>query len=252
MENNNPTSSKDETAVFGTKELNEPVRQYKNKMRGIYFRGFIALISFILSFVLLSSYETSYFGAILFFFLLSFVCILANIVTTIKMKRQSKKNAKDLRRLVETEQQKLKSQGMVSETVLRHISGLGTAANVFCTIQVWQEHYTFIMNNITFNLQRDKVTDIAIKTETEVQQQYVSSVGGAVLGGALFGAAGAAYGGRAKKKEIKTISSYLVFTYVSEASSDVKYLVFESTPAQALDIVATFHKTTNENVSIEL
>lgn len=46
---------------------------------------------------------------------------------------------------------------------------------------------------------------MCIKTDKEIQQQYVSSVGGAVGGAVLFGPLGAITGGRAKKKTVKEV-----------------------------------------------
>lgn len=127
---------------------------------------FFLLIGFCLSFFGIEGQPNESLESIsIIFFILGGLIILY----AIKIRNTRKANiarGNELKKTIEAEKQKLKSQGMVSEVVLRHISGLGTAANVFCTIQVWQERYTFIMNNITFNLQRDKVTDIAIKTET--------------------------------------------------------------------------------------
>lgn len=66
---------------------------------------------------------------------------------------------------------------------------------------------------------------MCIKTDTEIQQQYISSVGGAVGGAVLFGPLGAMIGGRAKKKTIKNeVHRYLIITY---QSPEIKYIGFE-------------------------
>ncbi|MEH2944892.1 hypothetical protein VSQ32_19130 [Lachnospiraceae bacterium KK002] len=58
---------------------------------------------------------------------------------------------------------------------------------------------------MNFELEKSKITDMCIKTDKEIQQQYVSSVGGAVGGAVLFGPLGAITGGRAKKKTVKEV-----------------------------------------------
>lgn len=76
-----------------------------------------------------------------------------------------------------------------------------------------------------FELEKNKITDMCIKTDREIEQQYVSSVGGAVGGAVLFGAVGAIIGGRAKKKTVKNeIHNYFIITY---QSPDIKYIGFE-------------------------
>lgn len=76
-----------------------------------------------------------------------------------------------------------------------------------------------------FVLQKDKISEISVMTDTEIQKQYVSSIGGAVAGGVVFGPLGAIVGGRAKEKKTKTKTYYLIFTYVSD--NEVRYMSFE-------------------------
>ena len=77
-----------------------------------------------------------------------------------------------------------------------------------------------------FELDKSKITDMCIKTDREIQQQYVSSVGGAVGGAVLFGPVGAIIGGRSKKKTVKNeVHNYLIITY---QSPDIKYIGFET------------------------
>jgi hypothetical protein len=61
----------------------------------------------------------------------------------------------------------------------------------------------------------EDIIGIRVQTHTDVQQQYVSSAGGAVAGAMLAGVPGALVGGRDKKKEIKDTTNYLVITYKS-------------------------------------
>lgn len=73
---------------------------------------------------------------------------------------------------------------------------------------------------------KNKVTDVSIKSETEINQQYVSSIGGAVAGSMLFGPLGAIIGGRSKKKNIRNTSIYLIFTYIKD--NKVNYITFDA------------------------
>lgn len=90
----------------------------------------------------------------------------------------------------------------------------------------------------SFNLSFDKLTDVASKTDKEIQtatttqQQYVSSAGRAVAGYMLLGPVGAAIGGRARKKQVSattTISTpetyYMFFTYID--NQEVKCIALE-------------------------
>jgi len=72
-----------------------------------------------------------------------------------------------------------------------------------------------------------KLTDVSIITDKEIQQQVVSSVGGAVAGGLLFGPGGAMIGGRAKQRTATRVRYYLIFSYEKDGS--VSYIAFEAT-----------------------
>lgn len=69
---------------------------------------------------------------------------------------------------------------------------------------------------------------MCIKTDVEIQKQMVSSAGGAVAGGLMFGALGAIIGGRVKTKDIRTASHYLIITY-TDNNSKLAYISFEVT-----------------------
>lgn len=96
-----------------------------------------------------------------------------------------------------------------------HQAGLPLAEGVKCTIT--KENYKFRITSggNEFSLGKEKITDICVKTDVEIQSQYVSSVGGAIAGGMVFGPLGAIVGGRAKKKKTTATEYYLIFTYRS-------------------------------------
>ena len=66
---------------------------------------------------------------------------------------------------------------------------------------------------ITQKISNSDVIGVKMVNDVQIQEQYVSSIGGAIAGAALFGVPGAVIGGRAKKKQIKTNETSLVITY---------------------------------------
>lgn len=124
----------------------------------------------------------------------------------------------------QSEKQKRQNERMKTCS-MKHVNGLPIAENVNCTITSFPDSFEFSSGSMKFKLEKNKITDICIKTDEEIQQQYVSSVGGAVGGAVLFGPLGAMIGGRAKKKTIKEISHYLIITYMSD--DEIKYMGFD-------------------------
>lgn len=59
----------------------------------------------------------------------------------------------------------------------------------------------------------EKIIDVTLKLEKDIETDYVSSIGGAVGGAVLFGALGAMIGGRVKKKQTIETTEYSIFTY---------------------------------------
>ncbi len=113
----------------------------------------------------------------------------------------------------------------INTCTMTHVNGLPIAENMVCTITSTDDRFSFSSGAMNFELEKSKITDISIKTERELQEQYVSSTGGAIAGAYLFGTLGAVIGGRAKKKKLKDeVHNYLIITY---QSPDVKYIGFE-------------------------
>lgn len=99
-----------------------------------------------------------------------------------------------------------------------HQAGLPLAEGIKCEIIKEDDKFRILSGGNEFSLKKEKITDICVKTNVEIQNQYVSSVGGAVAGGMVFGPLGAIVGGRAKKKKITTTEYYLIFTYYSNGN----------------------------------
>lgn len=136
---------------------------------------------------------------------------------------------------------------------LKHVNGLPVPENTFCQIYSRPDKYEISVNGTTFNIAKAKVIDVSIKTESEIQQHYVSSIGGAVGGAVLFGPLGAIIGGRAKKKTSKKTTNYLIFTYLSD--NEIKYVGFEvgDNYIPVSKFLAEFKpNATNNNIEIDL
>ncbi len=181
-------------------------------------------------------------GIILALFLVAFIvfCIYMAIKTS-KIKKMQKKALKQL-----------KTQGLTQQVVTMHTYGLPVAEGVACTIQAYNDHLDFFSGTTHISLTREKITDMCVKGETEIQQQYVSSIGGAVGGAVLFGPLGAMIGGRAKKKTTKTTTFYLIITYKNNEGS-ISYLGFDVSACYfpATKLVTEFHKL-NQNGSTHI
>jgi len=130
--------------------------------------------------------------------------------------------------------------------------GLPMPENTLCDILSCPTYYEFNLNNTTFKLDKNKLQDISLKTDTEIQKYYTSSIGGAVGGTVLFGPLGAMIGGRIKKKTDTTVKTYLIFTYLKD--NEVQYISFNATNSlSAHKFVNEFKKnSSNVNTTIEL
>jgi ABC-type nickel/cobalt efflux system permease component RcnA len=106
-----------------------------------------------------------------------------------------------------------------------HQAGLPIAQDSICEITYSGDKFEFKGSGNSFELMFEKITDICIKTDKEIQTQYVSSIGGAVAGAVVFGPLGAIVGGRAKKKNTTKISYYIIYTYMKE--QEIAYISFE-------------------------
>lgn len=130
--------------------------------------------------------------------------------------------------------------------------GLAVPQNTLCDIFSCPTYYEFKLSNTTFKLDKNKVQDVSLKTDKEIQKYYTSSVGGAIGGAVLLGPLGAMIGGRTKKKIDTTVKTYLIFTYLKD--NTVQYISFDATTSLAAHkFVNEFKKSNSEtNATIEL
>ena len=182
-----------------------------------------------------------YFIVIAILMLFIAFCIKMTIATS-KIKKQQKTNIK-----------RLKSQGLIQQCVANHVYGLPVAEGLFCTISFFKDYIEFISGTTHVTLSNDKITDMCIKSEAEIQQQYVSSIGGAVGGAMLLGPIGAMIGGRAKKKTTKNTNSYLIITYKNKDNAlDYIGLNISDCVWQISKLVGEFRKNNTNSTHVEL
>jgi len=149
-------------------------------------------------------------GALLVLFII--FCVVM-VVASSKAKKKVKKE--------------LKSKGATLYIALPHTAGLPVAEHTLCQLYSYPDKIEINAKGTQFNLMKNKITDISMTSDMDIQKQYVSSAAGAVGGAMLFGAVGALIGGRVKEKKIKEVHHYLIFTYEKEGSVD--YIAFDAT-----------------------
>lgn len=101
------------------------------------------------------------------------------------------------------------------------------AEKVVCSVYYLPDKLVIESGAANFSLPTDRITDISVITDVEIQKHYTSSIGGAVGGALLFGPLGAMIGGRPKKQMSENVTFYLVFTYLKE--EEIKYVTFDAT-----------------------
>lgn len=134
-------------------------------------------------------------------------------------------------------------------------TGLPLAKGARCTLLLNRKTLIIRGGGVTFSIGCDKVTDMAVQTQTQLQHYFASSAGGALAGGMLFGPIGAAYGGRMRHIKVQEQTDYLVITYWKE--QDLSCLLFRlTTPGdrkRARKLVAKKQQLITKNdVSVEI
>lgn len=122
-----------------------------------------------------------------------------------------------------------------------------------CKVFYNQNRIRFIASGQEFTLEANKMIDVSVMTPTEIQKQYISSVGGAIAGAVLLGPIGAIIGGSASKKTIRKTNRYLVISYRSD--EEIKYIIFDVSTEMLLgnSIKNTYKNLKkNENIRVEL
>lgn len=135
----------------------------------------------------------------------------------------------------------------------RFAGGLELPQNVVCKVVCLVNRITILSSGQEFSLPIEKIIDVSVMTNQQIQKQYVSSIGGAIAGGLLLGPLGAIIGGSASQKRIKTNTKYLIFTY--RDNEQTKYILFDVTkkPYDANRFKMRFRRLSGkESVKIDL
>lgn len=180
------------------------------------FSGFMT-VGGILSYVLEQKVECLVIAGV--FIILDIICMI---------KYRNAKTGKTAAKKRARKEAKLESRELEKRTIyVKHQTGLPLAQGSPCKIMREEQYFCFEGSGIRYELSKDKVTDIAVKTDVEIQKQYVSSAGGSLAGGMLFGPLGAIVAGRTKVKKNRAVTNYLIFTYL--ADEGISYISFELT-----------------------
>lgn len=128
---------------------------------------------------------------------------------------------------------KAKINSLKSETgasvveTFKHAYGLNFPEGTMVTTCLADDKIEFQAKGSSFKLAKSKIIDLAVMTDTQVQNQYTSSIGGAVAGSLILGPLGAVIGGRSKQKSAKTTNHFLIFTYLKDGEN--QYISFNVT-----------------------
>ena len=158
-------------------------------------------------------------------------CIIMGILTS-RERRKAKKAVK--------KEMKLRNASL--SALLKHFAGLPIPENTLCQVYSTPSRIEIVANGQQFNLTKEKIIDVSITTNTEIQKQLVSSSGGALGGAMLFGAVGALIGGRTKAKDVKQVKSYLIFTYQKENGTEYVGFDISSDETRARKFVQEFQQ----------
>lgn len=163
-------------------------------------------------------------------YIIVLVLSLAFFVFFIYMGVKSSKIKKQVKKEIQTMKGRLNAQ---ESCLMTHVYGLDLPEDASCHVCICPDRFVFVRNQTDINLLYEKVTDVSIKTNTEIQTHYTSSAGGAVGGALLFGPLGAIIGGRTKKKKDISSTSYLIISYnKGEAVDHICFVVSNFSFAQ--------------------
>lgn len=189
--------------------------------------------------------------ATIFFGLLSLLFLfLSRNLFFRKFKNNAENNLEDKKLENNITNTQLNQSKIFKPITLSFVSGLNLPENSKCLLTLEGDMFLFSVNGIDFSLNSNQITDISIKTTKDIEKQYVSSAGGAIAGGLIFGALGAVIGGRTKTKKNITIKDYLIFTYYGN-DNNINYLVFDTNNPFKLTKIKKIIKYYKNNYSLK-
>lgn len=134
----------------------------------------------------------------------------------------------------------------------KHTTGLPIAEGADCEVYFGENQISIAGTGAKINLDISKLVSIDVKTETEIQKAYVSSLGGAVGGAVLFGPLGAVVGGRAKQKTSENIEYYMIITYKKGENLEYLSFVINRTLLTKAHNIASLYNYGNESNAVEI
>ncbi len=150
-----------------------------------------------------------------------FLCVALVVITMFRM--SGKKRRKALKVL----NKRMREVGAIGGTCLEHVAGLPIAEGTMCLCYLMPNAIMIEVNQSQYYIGSGQLTEVSVKTDVEVKEAYVSSSGGALAGGLMFGALGAAVGGRVKKKTSRTYHRFLMIGYVQNEDEKVNIACFK-------------------------
>lgn len=96
-----------------------------------------------------------------------------------------------------------------------HVAGL-PIGETNCTITFFNDQIKIEGGGAQYNISTDKLRDVKVKQDTEIQKEISSSLVKGVAGGLLFGTAGAIIGSRVKTKKKLEVTLYLIINYLNK------------------------------------
>lgn len=108
--------------------------------------------------------------------------------------------------------------------MVKHIEGLNLPESAGCMLTCGIENIKITCGKNIITLPVEKITSVSLINTKDVIHQASSSVGGAIMGGAIAGVVGAAIGGRSKDKKITVTENLLAIMYNS--NGETKHIYF--------------------------
>lgn len=175
--------------------------------------------------------ETVSTAEIVFPLLLIFFLIIFIIVMLCMTGRKGRKFRKKLN-------QRAREVGAIDAACLEHVGGLPISEGKMCFCFLMPNAIMIEVNQSQYYIGSGQLTEVSVKTDVEVKEAYVSSAGGALAGGMMFGALGAAVGGRTKKKTSYNVHKFLMIGYVQNEDEKVNIACFKYTRAANIFVKA--------------
>lgn len=105
------------------------------------------------------------------------------------------------------------------------IDGVNLPQNAAVSIKMNPNEVVISGNNQEFLISSDKLMNVDLKSDTELEQIIEQSLPGMVIGAAAFGVIGAMIGGRVKTKEKKKVNHFLIINFQSD---ELKTIVIDA------------------------